>query len=80
MMSDLATRRRVRYAHGYLELGMLREAAGELDAIETAHAALPEVRCARVDLYMEAKEWEQVVAVGSAGTGPMSDMVSAKAA
>lgn len=62
---DLLTRKRVNYARGYLELGLLREAAAELDAITGAQAARADVRSARVDLLMERKAWADVVDAAS---------------
>ena len=58
------TAKRLRYASGYTELGMLNEASDELEAIDFADRFLPEVLAARIELHMAAKHWETVVGVG----------------
>lgn len=63
MSDDLSTRRRVRYARGYLGLDMLREARAELEAIPRSGQAHPEVLAVRVDFHMAAREWETVIEV-----------------
>jgi predicted Zn-dependent protease len=62
--SSIPTARRVQYARGFLELGMLAEAAGELDAIHGAARIGAEVMELQVDLHMAARHWELVVAMG----------------
>lgn len=57
------TLKRVRFASGYTELGMLNEASDELEAIESEDRFLPEVLAARVELHVTAKHWETVVGV-----------------
>lgn len=57
----ISTRRRVEYARGYLELGLLAEAAAELDAISPPENDSVDVLSARVDLHMETKEWDRVI-------------------
>lgn len=57
----IPTARRVQYAYGYLGLGLLAEAAHELDAVTEADQFAPEVMAARVDLFMAAHEWGRVV-------------------
>ena len=50
------------YALGYLGLGLVKEAADELETIEgTDRLSIP-VMLARIELYMEAKDWELLVA------------------
>ena len=61
-----ATARRVRYAQGYAELGLFREAENELDGIEPTECANPGVLVVRVTLHWEAKQWEQLVAFAGA--------------
>jgi len=57
----ISTRRHLQYATGHLELGMLKEAAAELDAIGQSDQLLPEVISVRIDLHMHAKHWSQVI-------------------
>jgi tetratricopeptide (TPR) repeat protein len=59
------TARRVRYATGYLQLGMFNDAAAELDAIILADRQAAEVVGVRIELGMERKEWELVIDLGS---------------
>lgn len=56
----ISTSRRVEYAIGYLGLGLLQEAAAELDAVDEADRFAPEVMAARLDLHTTAKEWDRV--------------------
>lgn len=58
------TPRRLRYASGYRTLGLSKEAAGELEAIDLADRSNPEVLSAWIDLHLDAKQWETVVTVG----------------
>ncbi len=55
--------RRVQYARGFLELGMLDAAAKELAAIEGPARAGAAVMELQVDLHMAAKQWDLVVAM-----------------
>jgi len=59
--SSITTRRRLEYAKGYIELGMIKEASEELEAISNEARTTVEVQRVHVDLYMEAKRWDQVV-------------------
>jgi tetratricopeptide (TPR) repeat protein len=59
----IPTRRHLKYATGYLALGMLTEASDELEAIEGEDRLLPEVLFVRCDLYMKAKQWDLLLAV-----------------
>ncbi len=61
-MSPRSTARRLRHSAGYLGLGMIAEAARELDGIVDQDRLTPEVMSARVDLHMHAKQWDLVVA------------------
>lgn len=58
-----ATPRHLRYASGYMELGMLDDAAFEIEAIAFEDRFAPPVLAVRVELYMAAKQWEIVVGV-----------------
>jgi tetratricopeptide (TPR) repeat protein len=51
---------RLSHARGYLELGMVREAAAELDAIEPADADDAAVRALRVALLHELQDWPRL--------------------
>ena len=59
----IPTRRHLKYASGYLALGMLAEASDELEAIEGEDRLSPEVLFVRSDLYMKAKQWDLLLAV-----------------
>ena len=59
----ISTRRRIESATGYLALGMLTEASDELEAIEGEDRLLPEVMALRTDFYIEAKQWDLLLAV-----------------
>lgn len=59
----ISTRRRIESATGYLALGLLTEASDELEAIEGDDRLSPEVMAVRSDLYMEAKQWDLLMAV-----------------
>ena len=60
------TSRHLQYASGYIALGLLNEASDELEAIEGEDRLLSEVMAVRSDLYMEAKQWDLLLAVSSA--------------
>lgn len=51
-----ATCRRVKYAKGYVALGLLNEASDELEAIDFGDRFLPEVVSTRIDLHMEREQ------------------------
>jgi tetratricopeptide (TPR) repeat protein len=59
----IPTHRRLQYASGFIELGMLREAAKELRAIGRADQLSPTVLTVWIDLNMHARNWEQVIKV-----------------
>jgi hypothetical protein len=61
---NISTRRRLQYARGFVELGMLSEAAGELEAVVGADQLTAEAMEVRIDLHMAAKHWELVVEMG----------------
>lgn len=58
-----STLRRLKHASGYLGLGMLNEAADELETIEGDDRLSADVMRLRVDLYMQAKQWDLLSAV-----------------
>jgi Tfp pilus assembly protein PilF len=53
-------KRRISHAHGYLELGMLAEAAAELEHFTGADAQTKEVLAVRLALLHEQKNWPAV--------------------
>jgi Flp pilus assembly protein TadD len=55
--------RHVLAASGYRELGMFKDAAQALEAIEPEDRTRKEVLGARVDLYMAIKEWNLAAAI-----------------
>ena len=57
------TRRHLDYASGYIALGMFDDAANELEEVCFDDRLKPEVLRVRVELYHEAKEWDQLLAV-----------------
>ncbi|PTY01266.1 hypothetical protein [Opitutus sp. ER46] len=56
--------RRIRYARGYAELGLLREAARELAAVVGEDRETPDFLLARLQVAMERKQWKTVVTTG----------------
>ena len=65
-MSSIPNHRRLEYARGYIELGMISEANAELNAMPNDARWSTEALRIRVDLYMHSKEWELVVTVAKA--------------
>lgn len=61
MESSIRVKRRVEYARGYLELGLVNEAKAELDAIPENEQSELDVLELRVGVHMELKNWERVV-------------------
>ncbi len=59
----IPTTTRLSYANGYMELGMLKEAGSELDAIAPTDRLRSEVLLMRSKLYMESQNWEVMAAV-----------------
>jgi Flp pilus assembly protein TadD len=57
MASSIPTAQRVRYASGYVELGMRREAAEELGAIAAGDRSRLDVMEAWIDLHFAAEDW-----------------------
>ena len=66
MLPMIPTRRRLEYANGYLLLGMVQEAAGELAQIGREDVQKPEVRAAMVDLHLAQGNWA-LMAEGAEG-------------
>jgi len=64
----IPTRRHLQYASGFIELGMLRDAAQELRAISRSDRNAPAVLTVRIDLHMHAKQWKSVMTVSRALT------------
>ena len=58
-------KRRLSHAHGYLELGMVAEAAAELDQIATADADRIEVLALRLAVLHEQRDWPSVRALAA---------------
>lgn len=56
-------KRQLSYALGYLELGMVAEAAGELDRIPAAHQDVSEVLMVRMAVLQEQKNWAALSAI-----------------
>lgn len=54
------TARRVRFAHGYLGLGLIADAIAELARINAAESELPEVCLARIAAHEAAGDWENL--------------------
>lgn len=65
-------RRHLAHAQGYLELGMVAEAAAELGRIPAPDSEAPEVVAVRIAVLHEQEDWPalQVVAAGFAGRAP----------
>ncbi len=56
----IRTKTRLQYASGYLDLGMTKEAAKELDAIENKEQFLGEYLSVRIRLHLGTKRWKQM--------------------
>ena len=52
--------RRISFAQGYLALGMVAEAAAELDRLSTLDAQRPEATAVRLAILHEQKKWDEV--------------------
>lgn len=59
----ISTRRRLEFASGYIELGLLEAASEELEAVVGADRLTAEVMSVRADLTMAAKQWDLLLAV-----------------
>ena len=60
---NIPTHRRLQYARGFIELGMLANAGVELAAVAGLEQLTPEAMEVRIDLHMAAKHWELVVSL-----------------
>jgi len=65
MNGSMDTRRRVRYALGYMGLGLFAEARAELKGVAEQEAWLPTVRSAQVDYHIARRQWKKTVAVAA---------------
>jgi predicted Zn-dependent protease len=63
MPVTISTARRLQYGCGYLALGLVNEAFAEIEAIEGPDRLSLDVLRFRVNLFMEAKQWKDVVAL-----------------
>ena len=59
----ISTSTRLSYANGYLDLGMIDDAAVELNAIPEKDRLREDVLLMRSRFYLEAKNWEDMAAV-----------------
>jgi len=55
--------KRLQYANGFLELGMLDEASNEIELVEGEDRMSVEVMAFRSRMYCDAKQWELMEAV-----------------
>ncbi len=62
----IPTHRRVEYASGYLELGLVASAAEELGAIDPRDDDESDVLRVRADYYMQIRSWESLIKVSAA--------------
>ncbi|PTY06531.1 hypothetical protein DB347_10815 [Opitutaceae bacterium EW11] len=65
MASSIPLRRRVEYARGFLELGLLEDARAEIEALDPKDRRSMDALSAMVDIEMEAKRWSEVIATAS---------------
>lgn len=61
--SSISTAKRLSYAYGYIELGLLNEAATELELIAFEERLSASVLSAKLALYMAAEQWDMVETV-----------------
>ena len=59
----IRTAKRLQYANGYLDLGMVTDAAAELEAIEKGDQASYETMSMWVRLYSESRDWSKMAAL-----------------
>ena len=57
----IAPRKRLAYALGYIELGLIREARGELARLTAEERETPEAMAVLVELAMAEDDWRQVI-------------------
>lgn len=58
------TLRRLRYATGYIDLGLMDDASDELEKVAFEDRFVPEVLQVRLELHMAAEHWETVIGIG----------------
>lgn len=68
MPANIPTSRHLEYAQGYLGLGLVNEAADELELIEGKDRMSTPVLLMRCELYMAAKQWDMVDAMAKVVT------------
>lgn len=68
MPGHIPTSRHLEYAQGYLGLGLLNEAANELELIDGEDRLSTPVLLLRCSLYMAAKQWDMVDAMAKVVT------------
>jgi len=56
----IRTETRLQYANGYLDLGMTKEAAQELDAVEDKEHLPGEYLTVRIRLHLGTRKWKQM--------------------
>lgn len=56
----IRTKTRLQYASGYLDLGMIKEAAKELEAVEDKEQFPGEYLSVRIRLQLSRKKWKQM--------------------
>jgi predicted Zn-dependent protease len=61
LMRMIAPHKRLAYALGYIELGLVREARGELARLSTQERNTPEATAVLVELAMAEDDWKQVI-------------------
>jgi lipopolysaccharide biosynthesis regulator YciM len=66
--SSISTARRLEYAQGFLELGLLDDAEEELAEIPESDRGKSEVLAVRMDYYSQRKDWPRAAATAEAYT------------
>lgn len=59
----IPTSKHLSYAQGFIELGLLEDAANELEKVAFEDRLTAPVLLARLELYMAAKQWDMVEAM-----------------
>ena len=57
----IKTAKRLQYANGYLDLGMVKDAKAELDLIDEKDRSNSEVLSMRVRLFSETRNWKKLI-------------------
>lgn len=60
---QIPTSKLLSYAEGFIELGLLNDAANELEKVAFEDRLTPPVLFCRIKLYMAAKQWDMVEAM-----------------